>query len=133
MMCELRKLFLWVESYDIKIMTLCTSGAANIWADALSRVTDYSDWHLAPRKFKHLSGLWGPHTVDRFASFANKQMLWYNAKWRDGTAEAVDCLHLTDGDWRGEHNWYNPLWESLDDLVVNLRQCVSATIVIAPY
>jgi hypothetical protein len=34
--------------------------------------------------------------MDKFASRENKQLPRYNAKWRDGTAEAVDALHLPD-------------------------------------
>jgi hypothetical protein len=70
--------------------------AAKDWADNLSRVTDNSDWLLAPRVFRHLSKLWGPHFVDRFASNANNQLPRYNAKWWDGTAEAMDNLYLPD-------------------------------------
>ncbi len=43
MMCELRKLFLFIDMYDIKIRTQYIRNAVNIWADALSRVTDNSD------------------------------------------------------------------------------------------
>ncbi len=43
MMCELRKLFLLIGMYDIKIKTHCIRSATNIWADVLSRVTDNSD------------------------------------------------------------------------------------------
>ncbi len=59
MTCELRKLFLIVDSYDIKIRTFYNHNATNILADSLSRVIDNSDWQLAPRMFKHLHGLWG--------------------------------------------------------------------------
>ncbi len=59
--------------------------------------------------------------MDRFAYNANKQLPRYNAKWRDGTAEAVDSLHLPDKAWRVEHNWCNPPWEMLDDLAAKLR------------
>ncbi len=104
MMGELRKLFLLIDTYDIKIRTLYIRSASNVWADNLSRVTDNSEWQLSPRVFRHLSKLWGTHTVDRFASSANKQLPRYNAKWRDGTTEAVDSLHLPDQAWRVEHN-----------------------------
>jgi hypothetical protein len=107
-MCELRKLLLLIDTYDIKIRTRYIQSAANVWADSLSRVTENSDWQLAPMKFKHFDKLWGLHTVDRFASFANKQTPRYNARWRDGTAEAVDSLHLRDAEWKREENWCNP-------------------------
>ena len=49
MMCELRKMFLLVDTYDIKIRTLYIRSAANVWADNLSRVTDITDWQLSSR------------------------------------------------------------------------------------
>ena len=57
MMCELRKLFLMVETYAIKIRTLYIKSATNVWADNLSCVTDTSDWQQAPWVFRHLSKL----------------------------------------------------------------------------
>jgi len=122
MMCELRKLFLLIDTYGIKIRTQFIRSAANVWVESMSRVTDNSDWQVAPRKFKHFNKTWGPHTIDRFASYANKQMPRYNAKWRDGTTEAVDSLRLLNSEWRRERKWCNPPWELLDDLVVKLRR-----------
>ena len=63
MMYELRKLFLLVDEFDIKIRTTYIRSAANIWADSLSRMRDKSDWQLAPRIFRYLSDIWGTHTV----------------------------------------------------------------------
>ena len=81
MMCELRKLFLLIDTYDIKIKTQYIRGAANVWADNLSHVMDNFDWQMAPRKFiKHFNKVWGPHTIDRFASYANKHLPRFNAK-----------------------------------------------------
>jgi hypothetical protein len=57
MMCDLRKLFLFLDTYDIKIRTRYIRSAANVWTDNLSRVTDNSDWQLAPRKFKHFNSI----------------------------------------------------------------------------
>ena len=96
MMCKLRKLFLLTDTYDIKIRTKYIRSAANVWADNLSRVTDNSDWHLAPRKSRHFNRTWGTHTIDRVASSTNKQVLRYNSKWRDATSRTVDSLHLSD-------------------------------------
>ncbi len=133
MICELRELFLLIDTYDIKIQTQYIRSAANVWADNLSRVSDNFGWQLAPRKPKHFDKQWGPHTVDRFASFANKQISRYNARWRGGTTEAMDSLHLRDAEWRREENWCKPPWELLDDLVVKLRTSRAAATVIAPY
>ena len=43
MMNELRKLFLLVDTYDIKIRTLYIRSAANVWAGNLFHVTVTSD------------------------------------------------------------------------------------------
>ncbi len=98
--CELRKLFLFIDTNDIKIRTLYIRSSAHVWADNLSRIIDISDWQLAPRKFRYFDKRWGPHSIDRFASNANKQFVHYNAKWRDDTTEAMDSLHLPDVEWR---------------------------------
>ena len=99
----------------------------------MSRVTDNSDWQLAPRNFKHFEKRWGPHIVERFASNDNKQMSRYNAKWRDRTAKTVDNLHLPNSEWRREHNLCNSPWELLDGVVVKLRSSGAEATVIAPY
>ena len=44
----MRKLFLLVDTYDIKIRTLYIRSVANVWADN-------SDWKLSPRVFRHIS------------------------------------------------------------------------------
>ncbi len=122
MMYELRKLFLVIDTYNIKIRTQYIRSASNVWADNLSRVTNNSDSQLAPRKLKHFNNKWGPHTVYRFTSYANKQLSRYNAMWRDGSTEAVDSLHLTGAEWRRERDRCNLPWEMLDDLVFKLRK-----------
>ena len=132
MMSELRKLFYLIDTNEIYIRPLYIRSAANIWADRLSRELDRSDWRLHPRVFAHLDEIWGGHTVDRFASRENRQLPRYNARWRDGAAEAVDSLCLPDLAWQRENNWCNPPWELLDDLVTKLRQSGAAATVIAP-
>lgn len=133
LMTELRKLWLLLDSNDIHIRTRYIRSAANIWADALSRERDKSDWQLSPRLFAFLNLRWGPHTVDRFASLENTQLPRYNSKWLDPKTEAVDSLRLPAAAWRAETNWCNPPWELLDDLVLKLRCTGAAATVIAPH
>ena len=73
---------------------------------------------------------WGPHSVERFASFGNKQLPRYNTKWRDGKVEAFDSVHLLDWGWH-ETNSCNPPWSLLDDLTAKLRQSSAGATVIA--
>ena len=46
----------------------------NARADYLSCIVDYDDWFLDPEIFAQIDARWGPHTVDRFASFHNAQV-----------------------------------------------------------
>ena len=41
-MREIRKMFLLIDTYDIKIRTHYIRSTANVWADNLSRITDTS-------------------------------------------------------------------------------------------
>jgi hypothetical protein len=99
----------------------------------VSRETDRDDWQLNPRIFTFLDSLWGPHSIDMFATQGNSQLPRYNSRWRDLTSEAVDCLHLPDNHWAAETNWCNPPWTLLPDLVQKLRQSGAEATVIAPY
>ncbi len=90
------------------------------------------DWQLHPRVFRYLEKWFGKHPVDRFASRENRQLPRYNAKWRDGTAEALHSLHLPDHVWKQDVNSCNPPWSLLDDLAAKLRQSGAAATVIAP-
>jgi hypothetical protein len=102
MMGELRKLWELIDTKTISIRARYIRSAANVWDDKLSREIDMDDLQLYPRS------LWGPHSIDIFATQGNKQLSRYNARWRDPTAEAVDCLHLPDIHWTSESKWCNP-------------------------
>ena len=60
MMCELRKLFLLIGEFDIKVRTTYIRSAANIWTDGLNRIKDHSDWKLRSNIFGRLIKLRGP-------------------------------------------------------------------------
>ena len=132
MMNELRKLWWLLDTNNITVRARYIRSAANIWADRLSRELDRADWTLNPRVFRYLDRLWGPHSVDRFASMENALICRYNSRWNDPGAEAVDCLRLPDVAWRAEVNWCNPPWELLDDLILKLRRSGAAATVVAP-
>ena len=69
--------------------------------------TDASDWQLNPKIFKYVNKLWGPHTIDRFATMENRMVDRYNSRWLDPQTEGVDSLRFSDAAWRRENNWCN--------------------------
>ena len=77
----------------------------NQQADYLSRLKDIDDWQIQPLIFSQLDGLWGPHTIDRFANQLNSQLARFNSRWWCPDTEAVDAFTC---DWGGDINWVCP-------------------------
>ena len=50
-------------------------------ADYLSHLFDYDDWKIHPDIFAKLDQEWGPHTIDRFASYYNAQLPRFNSRF----------------------------------------------------
>ena len=61
-------------------------------ADYSSRIVDCDDWQLNPQIICQLNALWGPHTVDQFASPHNAQLPRYNSRFWTPSYEAVDAF-----------------------------------------
>ena len=76
------------------------SGCLNTQADELSRLTDKYEWTLAEPMFHYLDRLWGPHTVDRFASALTTRLPKYNTRFLDPNGMPTDALAQTD--WHHE-------------------------------
>ena len=59
----------------------CIPGSVNERADLLSRFVDKDDWSLNTVVFQDIDVKWGPHTIDRFASYYNAQLPRFNSKF----------------------------------------------------
>ena len=127
LMQELRKLWAVCAEHDIRLKAEYVRSAINI-ADPWSRIVDKSDWKLNPTEFQRAARRWGMPTIDRFATANNAQVPRYNSRFPDPCAEAVDAFTQS---WAQEHNWINPPWDLLPQVVRKLRatQDVCATIV----
>ena len=51
--------------------------------------------------FKQLDQLWGPHSIDRFASSYNAKLSRFNSRFLHPGTEAVDAFTQ---DWSSENN-----------------------------
>ena len=86
------KVFALSVQFHIKLEPEWIPRELNEKADYLSRIRDLDDWMLNPVVFAELDAAWGPHTVDRFASFQNAQISRFNScSWNPGS-EAVDAF-----------------------------------------
>ena len=59
------------EEKSVSISTFWVPRTENKRADLLSRSCDSDDWKVTPLCFVTLDKLWGPHTIDRFATDYN--------------------------------------------------------------
>ena len=77
----------------------------NVLADTLSRTTDSDDWQIQPEVFAYWDIVWGPHSIDRFASNLNSQCKKFNSRWWCPGTEGVDAFTKN---WSNECNWLVP-------------------------
>ena len=93
------------QANNIRLSVEWLSRDQNQIADELSRREDANDYMLDPSWFKALEDLWGPYTVDRFASGRTKQLPRYCSRYLNPGCEVVDAFTAS---WTGENNWLFP-------------------------
>ena len=101
----------------------------NELADALSRVIDYDDWSIEPSVFAWVDQIWGPHTIDRFASSHNSQLPRFNSRYWDKGSEAVDAFTV---DWAKENNWWCPPVCLVCRVLQHAKNCNSVGTLVVP-
>ena len=97
--------------------------------DLLSRFADKDDWRINPSVFRLLDAKWGPHTVDRFATYYNAQLLRFNSKFASPGCSGVDALAQ---DWSAENNWLCLPVHLIIDSVRHLKSCSGRGTLIIP-
>jgi hypothetical protein len=110
--------------------------------DFLSRegLVEPADWKLNPELFQWLDALWGPCTIDRFASAINVQHrlgspLRFNSRRYEPGAEAVDAFAQN---WAvnphgiPEINWINPPFSLIPRVLTHMQAQQAKGILICP-
>ena len=102
----------------------------NTVPDRLSRCKGEEDLQLHPRIFQEITRKFGPRSIDRFASRANRLCSRFNSLHLDVGSAGQDAFLQ---DWSNERNWVNPPWTWLARLTAFLeaRPHVEA-VVLAP-
>ena len=117
------------ERHQIQITCTHIPGVLNVEADRLSRTPDTHNWMLHPYVFTELQKRLGPFTVDRFATSLNAQLPRFNSRYWEPETEAVNALAQH---WGGEHNFINPPWALLPQIVRKIAADKAECTVIAP-
>lgn len=116
--------------HNIVIQARHVPGVTNTHADYLSRLPTQYEWMLHPSMFAYLDYLWGPHSIDRFASQNTAQLRTYNSRFLDPDTAGVDALAQTD--WREHNNFVNPPFRMLGQVLQVISQQRATATVIAP-
>ena len=122
---------IWNEADRLGLSITCRhlAGIANVIADGLSRAPDRHNWMLHPNLFQMLEDLWGPHSIDRFATFQNTQLLRFNSLFWDVGTEAIDAFSQQ---WSGENNYINAPWALLPRIIEKIVSDRAVATVIVP-
>ena len=101
----------------------------NQTADAISRKIDTDDWQLNPEAFKSIDDMWGPHTVDCFASAANTQLEHFNSRLAELGSEVVDTFTT---DWGGRKQLVVPPLCLVPRMIQHARVCRAMGTLVVP-
>lgn len=102
---EATRIYALCRHHGIRLFPEWIPRNLNHRADYWSKVIDTDDWMLNPVHFLELDQLWGPHTVDCFASFNSKQLPKFYSRWFCPGCAGIDAFTL---DWSGDNNWLVP-------------------------
>lgn len=124
---------IWTLATENGIYLNCKhiAGKDNYLADRLSRQPDKFDWQLHPSLFSYLDRVWGPHTIDRFASYLNHQLPLYNSRFADPHTTGIDALAQTD--WSSHNNFVNAPFCLLPHVLDIVCQQRAIATIIAPF
>lgn len=116
---------------SINIQSKYLAGKLNVEADRLSRLPAQYEWYMHPALFRYIDNLFGPHSIDRFASILTHQLPRYNSLYWDPGTEGVDALHQSN--WQSEMNFVNPPFRLLPKILDHIQRSKSEATIIAPY
>ena len=122
-------IFRFCFSHGIALEAQWIPRSLNERADLLSRFVDKDDWRVNPSVFRLVDAKWGPHAIDRFASYYNAQLPRFNSKFASPGCSGVDALVQ---DWSGENNWVCPPVGLVVDAVRLLTACSGRGTLIIP-
>lgn len=127
---EAVKIFAICRRHGIRLHPEWVPRHLNTKADYWSRVIDTNDWMLNPAHFRELDMLWGPHTIDRFASYNSKQLPRFCARWQCPGCEAVDSFTVS---WEGENNWIVPPIFAISRIIRHMSFGKEVGTLVVPY
>jgi len=121
LMGQLRKIFNLCDGGEVTIIPRLVKSAANP-ADSLSRFQRDAEWQLSKRGFGLVDALYGPHSIDLFASDANAQLPRFYSMLGGGRAAGENALLQS---WEGENAYVAPPWKLIGAVLNKFDSCSS--------
>ena len=118
------------KRFEVKLEVEWIPREQNDISDFFSKIIDPDDWEITDSFFEHLDELWGPFTIDRFASSNNNKAERFNSKYAVPDTEAVDAFTQ---DWRFDNNLLVPPVSYLIKTINYLKKFNIRGALIAPY
>ena len=104
--------------------------AENTIADEESRVVfRETDMQLNPQIFQMIDQRWGPHTIDMFATYQNRQIERFGALKPSPNQTWLDSMSHS---WRNERGWVHPPFALIPRILRKVEQEQSTVTLIAP-
>jgi hypothetical protein len=91
---------------------------------------DFSGLNLNSQLFGLVDSLWGPHTVDLFATLQDRQVQRFCSWGPQPGALTTDALRMS---WRGENGWVNPPFSLIFRVLHKVRLEGSTISLLAPF
>jgi len=130
LMEEMRRLHAVCLSLGVTLRAEYIPSALNMWADRLSRTRDSTDWTLRCDAFLKFERLYGPHTVDVFATAETKRCGRFFSRFASPGAAGVYAMQQS---WRGENSWANPPFNLVGPVIQKLIHQQAAVTLVAPH
>ena len=124
---------IWSFAFQNHVMLTAhhVSGESNVQPDALSRLPLRHEWFLHPEVFRQLDQMFGPHSIDRFATCSTTHLPLYNSRYLDPGTAGVDALGQTD--WSSHNNFVNRPFRLISRVLDTVEAHQAVATLIAPF
>lgn len=122
--------FCFCKEHEICVFPEWIPREFNQYADQISKNIDFDDWRISREFFCFVDQIWGPHSVDRFASSENAHLSRFNSKFFTPNSENVDAFSIS---WKGDNNWLVPPINSVSKTIQHLLSCNAFGTLVVPF
>jgi hypothetical protein len=126
---ESMNIFELCSKFNIDLQIQWVPREQNKFADEISKFRSTDEWQVTGAFFEFLDKMWGPHDIDRFATYLNRKVKRFNSKFVDFETEAVDTFTQC---WGKCNNWLVPPVRLVPKTISHLLHCKGRGTIVVP-